>query len=543
MLRSAVAPVRMRALPVDEAGRNALLRRVDWRFLLPDANPAITVYSGRDRLLEAALAALTDRVVYLNLAPSGAADLAVLVDPDAHTLRAASNSLRRGAACYVEWTSPLSGGPRAARRRLADAGFVEATCYWSWPMPGRDAPRYWVPLDAGGAQANFLATRPTRPGVVSALRRRSLMSAWRIAFRTGAIAPVCAIAHKPSTNLPAAGWNGINHDVARMLSGGWSRWGLGPPPRTLSWLLLTGGEASFNKVVGLVLADDERQPRVAVKLSRCPTSDTGLLREAHALELIAAERPALQGVPRVVFRERFGAALALCQTVVRGRPLEQWLRRGNLRDLALAVTDWFCELAGRSRASPAAEWRPRLVEPTLNGFAGLAGPAVVPELVARTRRLFASFDELPLTISHGDAGPSNVLMDECQRISVIDWEDFEPRGLPVGDLSSLLTLLFFHLENPWHTGRFREVYRATLDPTTNYGRVRAECFARYASRVGVQPALVSPLSLVPWMQRSLREHQGMRDATLGAEGRDAFSRGLYVTLWQEHLRTLELGSC
>ena len=52
MVSSAVAPRLTRALPVDEAGRNALLRRVDWRFLLPDANPASTVYSGSDGLLD-----------------------------------------------------------------------------------------------------------------------------------------------------------------------------------------------------------------------------------------------------------------------------------------------------------------------------------------------------------------------------------------------------------------------------------------------------------------------------------------------------------
>jgi hypothetical protein len=136
-----------------------------------------------------------------------------------------------------------------------------------------------------------------------------------------------------------------------------------------------------------------------------------------------------------------------------------------------------------------------------------------------------------------------VLRNEQRKISVIDWEDCDPRGLPLGDLILLLTLLIFHLEDPWRTGRYREVYRATLDPATPYGGIRAECLARYARRLGLSQGTLGPLALIPWLRRSLREHEGMLDATLGPEGREAFSRGLYLSLWEEELTALEAAAC
>jgi hypothetical protein len=373
------------------------------------------------------------------------------------------------------------------------------------------------------------------------MRRFAQQSAWQLARRAGALTPVCAVARKPDAAAQTApGWNGINLDLAERLYAGWSEWGLGTRPSSLAWVLLTGGTASFNKVVGLVTADDqEAPPRVAVKLARSPTSETGLLREARALSTLSLERPILRGIPRLLFCQPHTAGLALGETVVLGRPFAECVSRQNLRELALAATDWFIDLAGAAEPRPRAEWWPRLVECTLDAFDGLPGPVIVPELVARTRRLYAPLQDLPLTISHGDAGPSNVLLDAERRISVIDWEDCEPVGLPVGDLVALLTYLVFHLENPWRTGKFREVYRATLDRSTHYGELRAECLARYAHRAGLHPSALGPLALVPWMQRSVREHQGMLDASLGSEGREAFRRGLYVSLWEEELRAAE----
>jgi hypothetical protein len=206
-----------------------------------------------------------------------------------------------------------------------------------------------------------------------------------------------------------------------------------------------------------------------------------------------------------------------------------------LRQIALAATDWFAELAGHPPHRSRSQWWPNAVQPVIDGLAHLPGPDIVTELTARSRAVLGQIEHLPLTISHGDAGPVNVLMDDHDKLSVIDWEDCDEYGLPVGDLVALLTFLIFDLEDPWRTGRYGEAYRATLNPSTKYGSLRAECLARYARRVGIDPSTLQALALIPWMRRSLREHHGMLGAAADPEGREAFRRGLYVSLWQEQL--------
>jgi hypothetical protein len=109
-----------------------------------------------------------------------------------------------------------------------------------------------------------------------------LSTGWRLALRAGAIAPVCAVFRKPPIEEALGSAPGIDLGIARVVRDGWSAWGLGPRPHTLAWLLLTGGDASFNKVVGLVCSEPEPRARVAVKLSRSPTSVSGLQQESRS---------------------------------------------------------------------------------------------------------------------------------------------------------------------------------------------------------------------------------------------------------------------
>src|ERR1051325_3263739 len=89
-------------LPSTEEERNRILRRIDWRFLLPEPAVDTTVCAGADDLLVDAVSVISKNVIDIAQAQPGSASLAVLVDPSRDSLRAAWQALRPGAVCYAE---------------------------------------------------------------------------------------------------------------------------------------------------------------------------------------------------------------------------------------------------------------------------------------------------------------------------------------------------------------------------------------------------------------------------------------------------------
>jgi glycosyltransferase involved in cell wall biosynthesis/aminoglycoside phosphotransferase (APT) family kinase protein len=86
------------ALP--ESRRNTVLRREDWRFLLPEAE------------------------------------------------------------LLARWRLPRPGAARRARRRLEAAGYGDVRVYWPGPLPHR-LPQFWLPIESSEAVEYLLRSRPT----------------------------------------------------------------------------------------------------------------------------------------------------------------------------------------------------------------------------------------------------------------------------------------------------------------------------------------------------------------------------------------------
>ena len=85
-----------------ESERNRLLRRADWRYLLPSAEPGRVLCLGGAEL-RAACAVIGSHVDDA-IAAGETYDLVVAENPDAGTLRAMAGTLRPGGVCYTEWT-------------------------------------------------------------------------------------------------------------------------------------------------------------------------------------------------------------------------------------------------------------------------------------------------------------------------------------------------------------------------------------------------------------------------------------------------------
>lgn len=517
-----------------EKTRNRLLRRADWRFLLPDPSPAKSICYAAG-LLRSAVALISRDIVSAKANAVGDCDLAVAVNPDEATLQAAWAALRPGGSLYTEWYSLRSGGLNGVRQRVETTGFADAACYWPWPWPDRALTQFWLPLEAPNLLEYFLRSRAPVRGPGQGLIYRMRRAVFQLVVRLGLAFPICVTARKP---LSASNGRDSNRSPDRLayLQAHWSQWGFDRTSGRSSLLLLTGGQRSINKVIALIAAAGDNQPRVVVKLPRVLESMPALEREATVLRTLQAQHPnGLSGVPRIVGTWGCDNFAGLVETVLRGQPLYTQLRRSNYRELALKATDWLIELAGVPRPQPRAEWWDRLVQPRLEEFEASFNVVIDHNRWQQSRAFLNTLDDLPLVCEQRDYAPWNVLIDHDAALVVLDWESAELQGLPAIDLIYFLTYLAFFIDGAMESKRFREAYRAMLNPQTFTGRIAAECQQRYIHRLGLAARVLHPLRLLTWLIHSQSEYERLSADAAGQPTAEALRQSLFVGLWEEEL--------
>jgi hypothetical protein len=541
-----------------EARRNQLLRRVDWRFLLPNPRPPKTLCLADGELREAVgliSGQVADDRTDDRTMDDADAELAVAVEPDHAALRRAWAGLAPGGLCYTEWHAIGSPGPAGIRRRLHAAGFERVRCYTPWSSPARC--QLWLPLDAPGVR-RFLRNRPFPfRDPIRRLRGRGARIIASIACRLGARRPICAVARRadasgaggptsfsPSPPLGANLGAGGRHEPLffETIRTEWAAWGIGAGPPRLAWALATGGRESISKVVGLVFTEGSSQPSLVVKMARVPESIAGLTREAAALRALAGLRPGgVSGVPRFLFQTCGTDTTAVGETALLGTPLSGLLRRSTYRHLAMAATDWLARLACDTRA-PASVHQQR-IEPVLAEFGECFAPIVDADQVRATRDIVAPLEALPAICEQRDFSPWNVFVTPERTLAVLDWESSDLAGLPALDLVYFLTFLALSANGLGHAPRsaaeavrFLHSYREGTDPETSIGEVHQECLGLYCQRVGLETGLLHALRLFTWMLHARSEYRRFVADHCGRPTPEALSRSVFVRLWMEELR-------
>jgi hypothetical protein len=357
-------------------------------------------------------------------------------------------------------------------------------------------------------------------------------AAGRTLLATG-LHPVAVVARRPSEDCASVA---DVHDLDRFIKQEWPRWGLGTSPRRVRWILLTGGPRSISKPVGLVFADDEATPRLAVKFARVPESSAPVQNEATILGTLAGRPGAANGIPHVVFADDRPQGAVVGETVVDGTPLGTVLRWSSADDLAGAGRRWLCDLAGeRPSAVDSAAWRERLVDAPSREFARLHAGVVSEQELAEAERRITAIGGLPLVCEHRDFSPWNVLRARDGALRVLDWESAEDRGLPLRDLTYFLTYVGFFLEGAMRSGRYVETYRHLLDRDTRLGTLAARETAAYREALGIPAAAAHPLRLLTWMVHSFSEYRSLAADAGGAPSTERLRSGLFLTLWKEEL--------
>lgn len=479
-------------MSVSEQARNALLRRVDWRFLVQSTDePSIAAPHGE---MSQSLALVSS---------AGEPDVAVLLDPSPHALTAAAAALPPGGTLYAEWYRVRRR--RRLRRNLERAGLTDVRWYWPWPRPSK-GPAFWLPLDAPDALAYFLGQRRRS----APLRRRVPTAVWPLVRRLGLLVPLCAVARKPG-----GGSDAVDQAVRRHVSGD-----------RISWILLSGGRRTINKVVGLPVVRPASRPEVVVKFARSALEDEALRREHDILRAVAAVRPEHPGVPRALFLERRAGRLALGESALDGEPLIWQLDRGTLDRFCGLVTAWLVGLVD-SRRTHEADWRRKLVDEPLHRFARDYGSVVSSDELDRARAAFASLPDLPVTCEQRDCSPWNVLL-AGDAVSVADWESAEPSGLPGLDLVYFLTNAALVVAGVLDTGPAAPAYLESR-------RTLAKHEARYCERTGLDPALLPTLRLLCWTIHARSEADRLELDAAGPPPPDALADGVFLALWRAEL--------
>ena len=505
-----------------EEERNRLLRRIDWRFLLPTSAPEKVLCLSEDLVEPLRLVCGTVRT------EAGATesdfDLAAATDPSAEALARARAALRAGGCLYTEWRTPVSGGWQEIVSRLGRAGFEDVSCFWPRPDPARAPATVWIPLETNGP-LNYYRTRRTAT-------RNPLRLAGRLARRIQWIVrsrrPVCVVARRPADpGSPRESRRDASIDTIRE---SWRDWGLGPTPTRIVELMKAAPGRTSGKVVGFLFANGERVPRLVAKRARTPAAAAGLEREGEILRSLEARRSGIGGIPRVLDWRPEGI---LVETALPGLPLPTFLRRSTYPALADAATSWLADLAGADEGPP----KPCgvFVDRVLRDFESRFGAAVDPGVWRDAVQILAELPPLRRTCEQRDFSPWNVLWTPPGTLSVLDWESADLDGLPALDLVYFLTYLALYYDHAVRNGRHRESFRRTLQPTTLTGRVARECLARYAERTGVPAAALRPLRVLTWLLHSRSEYRHLEEDAGGPPEPARLRRSFFLDLLREEL--------
>jgi hypothetical protein len=280
------------------------------------------------------------------------------------------------------------------------------------------------------------------------------------------------------------------------------------------------------KAVLFVFEGTARNPGLVVKLSRRAATNHRLESEWRALTALSV-RGIGDGatLPRPVFAGHHAGLAVVGETAVQGAPFRSRTRARPDCPLAGAAVDWLtgfgvatADACAGGGAEAAAALR-ALRQP----FAAIYRPtrstlAFLDEQIDA----IAAADAFPVVFQHGDPGTWNVLVTDAGRPAFLDWEAFEPRGLPLWDLFYFLRSFAVTVARARGERDALRGIAAMLFTGGALGALLRDSVDRYAARVGLDPALAEPLFFTCWMHRALKEATRRRPGDL--------QRGHYLQL-------------
>jgi aminoglycoside phosphotransferase (APT) family kinase protein len=203
-----------------------------------------------------------------------------------------------------------------------------------------------------------------------------------------------------------------------------------------STLLMTPWFDASRHVLALYVATGTRRIAAVAKLPRRSWDVGGIETEAAALRAVEAAGQGLErAAPKVLHERLDGARPYLLQSGVVGTAIGPEVVRRSPAAVLEAGTALIAQLAHAGTPTAAASVA-RLVDAPLDRLAAALALDEASRLVDRSKALLQPLRSatVPAVLEHGDFGHPNLVLVAGNRMTAVDWERFEPAGLPGLDL-------------------------------------------------------------------------------------------------------------
>ena len=328
------------------------------------------------------------------------------------------------------------------------------------------------------------------------------------------------------------------NSILRYLTTNWQRLELeryGLLNGQLSCLMVTPRFRASNHVVFLVLSKERSEPLLVAKVPRLTGDGSALLREAAALQALHNQRPGgFETAPRLIALDECWDRPILLETGLWGQPMDPPTIRRDVTGCSRAVIAWLIEIYRETRidARIQPDWFQQLVERPLQSLSLATGDG---DLVEATQRVVAPLRTIPssLVFTHGDLSHPNILIRQGGRLGVLDWENAEPRGLPMGDLFFFLTYATFALSRTRSKGDHLDAFEAAFWGPEAWALAYVRQFAR---AIDLEGELLTPLFVLTWVRYLARLVERLQ-VEIGSDISTATKNWLlnnrYYALWRQ----------
>jgi hypothetical protein len=311
--------------------------------------------------------------------------------------------------------------------------------------------------------------------------------------------------------------------------------------RGYRWSIAAPGVYDSQKVLVYLTEPGGATPSWIVKVTRGARHAERLQNEARGLAFLAGLGP-IDGmtVPGLIGSGGAGGLAAVIETIVPGRPFEPVLHGpGGAAQLEPAF-EGLGGLAERSAHPVPAASVAATFERLLDQYVAIHEPSTEDRarLAGLVERVGAWRDPIDLVAMHGDPGTWNLLAADDGRVGFLDWESFEPDGLPLWDLFHLAHAAVLVLGRSRLPRRRMGILADHVFGSGRYSGLLLDAVSAYRDRLGIAPELVEPLFTFCWIHRALKESNRRRPDDVANGHYARFARRIVASPTSPTLRAL-----